>query len=132
MKAWVSFISSKRSPATPVCLNLADEPILRRGSIAHHRAGRTKYLVCSGTGPDADWYRNLCAQPAAAVQVRNRRWHPTKRLLDPDEAAERFAMYETAHPKTAARLLRSMGNSYDGTDEGRREMIVDMPMVAFS
>ncbi len=91
-----------------------------------------EYIVCSGTGPKADWYRNISKTPATALQVGNRTWTPTQRLLPTDEAAERFARYEAKHPSTAKRLLSSMGRSYDGTDAGRRTMIADMPMVAFS
>ena len=100
--------------------------------VVEHDRSTHEYVVCSGTGPQADWYRNLEAAPAPEVQVGNRSWVPEQRLLDPDEAARRFADYERAHPRTATRLLRSMGNSYDGTDEGRRRMVLDMPMVAFS
>ena len=39
--------------------------------------------------------------------------------------------YERAHPKTAAKLYSMMGVSYDGTDEGRVEMMAKIPMVAF-
>lgn len=39
--------------------------------------------------------------------------------------------YERAHPKTAVKLYSMMGVSYDGTDEGRLEMMAKIPMVAF-
>lgn len=93
---------------------------------------RREWIVCSGTGPQADWYRNLRARPALGVQVANRRWTPVQRFLDADEAAEVFQGYESDHPRTAGRLLQSMGNTYDGTDAGRIAMMADMPMVAFS
>ena len=99
--------------------------------VAHDRTTH-EFIVCSGTGPRADWYRNITALPAVEVQVRNHRWTPTQRLLPQQEAAERFADYERLHPTTARRLLTSMGNAYDGTDEGRFEMMAQMPMVAFS
>lgn len=52
--------------------------------------------------------------------------------MSQQEAAERFADYERRHPRAAARLLKSMGNSYDGTDSGRFQMMAPMPIVAFS
>jgi deazaflavin-dependent oxidoreductase (nitroreductase family) len=97
-----------------------------------HDRDAGEYLVCSGTGPQADWYRNLQVTPAPEVQVGTRRWCPHQRLLAADEAAEAFHRYERAHPATARRLLQSMGNAYDGTDAGRVAMMADMPMVAFS
>lgn len=91
-----------------------------------------EYFVCSGTGPQAQWYLNLKATPPIEVQVKNRRWRPTMRFVDAGEAAKRFGKYEAKHKATAEKLLASMGNSYDGTDAGRIEMMAKMPMVAFS
>jgi len=100
--------------------------------VVQHDHATHEYVVCSGTGPRADWFRNLQAEPVLQIQVRSRRWVPSQRFLDSVEAAQRFAGYEHDHPRTARRLLASMGNSYDGTDEGRVAMMAQMPMVAFS
>jgi deazaflavin-dependent oxidoreductase (nitroreductase family) len=99
--------------------------------VAHDRDAR-EYFVCSGTGPGADWYRNLLAAPAPFIQVGARSWRPVQRFVADVEAAGRFARYEARHPRMSKRLLRSMGNSYDGSDRGRIEMMARMPMVAFS
>lgn len=100
--------------------------------VVEHLRQAGEYIVCSGTGPHADWYQNLLARPAAEVEVRNRRWQPTQRPLTQSEAAACFARYEGRHPRTAAHLLQTMGKSYDGTDAGRLEMMAEMPMIAFS
>ena len=92
---------------------------------------RREYIVCSGTGPQADWYRNLQAHPAVEIQVGKKRWQPSQRFLSPEEAAERFARYEGRHRRTSAALLREMGNKYDGTDQDRTRMMAGMPMVGF-
>ena len=97
-----------------------------------HDTATGEYIVCSGTGRDADWYRNISATPVTSVQVRNRVWAPEQVMLTDEEAGTRFAEYERAHPKTAARLLDSMGRSYDGTDEDRVRMMAGIPMVSFS
>lgn len=97
-----------------------------------HDTATGEYIICSGTGPTADWYRNLRATPSRSIQIKNREWVPQQRLLEGDEAATRFAVYEAHHAKAARRLLESMGNSYDGSDEGRLAMMPDMPMVAFT
>lgn len=96
-----------------------------------HDLDAGEYLVCSGTGPQADWYRNLRVTPALQVQVGSHHWAPRQRLLSAEEAAVSFAVYERAYPSTARRLLESMGNSYDGTDAGRVAMMAQMPMVVF-
>ncbi len=87
------------------------------------------YILCSGTGPQADWYRNISNQPATALWVGTRRFLVDQRFLTPSEAATVFAGYERAHPKAAARLQQLMGVSHDGTHEGRVAMVTQIPMV---
>lgn len=93
-----------------------------------HRSGDA-YLVCSGTGPKADWYRNITANPAVALWVGSRRHEVEQRFLDDSEAATTFAGYERAHPGAAARLTDLMGVSHDGTHTGRMGMVAQIPMV---
>lgn len=100
--------------------------------IVEHDRSTHEYIVCSGLGPGADWYRNIRANPPLEVQVRNRRWRPEVRFLQPEEAASTLRDYEVRHPKALKRLLGSMGRSYDGTEAGRLELVKEIPMVAFS
>lgn len=88
-----------------------------------------RYTLCSGTGPNADWYRNLKVNPPEALWVGSRRYAATARFLDPSEGATIFAGYEQAHPKAAVRLQDLMGVSHDGTHEGRTAMIAKIPMM---
>lgn len=99
--------------------------------VVHHDESSGEYVVCSGTGPDADWYRNIAAGPAVSIQVRNEVWTPEQRMLTAEEAARVFAGYEERHPKAARRLLASMGQAYDSTDADRVRMMGNIPMVAF-
>jgi deazaflavin-dependent oxidoreductase (nitroreductase family) len=87
------------------------------------------FILCSGTGPDADWYRNLKSNPAQALWVGSHRHEVDQRFLVDSEAATTFAGYEQAHPKAAARLTDLMGVSHDGTHGGRMEMVAKIPMV---
>jgi deazaflavin-dependent oxidoreductase (nitroreductase family) len=96
------------------------EVVLRRGDA---------YVLCSGTGPKADWYRNIRAAPAVALWVGARRYEVEQRFLDDSEAATAFAAYERAHPQAAARLTELMGVSHDGTHQSRVEMVGHIPMV---
>jgi deazaflavin-dependent oxidoreductase (nitroreductase family) len=95
-------------------------------------AGRTdtEWICTSGTGPEADWYRNLRANGAEAVWIGARRRGASVRFLEPTEAASFMAAYESEHPRTAAKLYEVMGVSYDGTDEDRVLMMSEIPMVA--
>lgn len=91
-----------------------------------------EWVCTSGTGPGADWYRNLQAGGLEAVWVGSRRHRASVRFLEQTEAASVMGTYERAHPRTAAKLYSVMGVSYDGTDEGRVKMMAKIPMVAFS
>jgi deazaflavin-dependent oxidoreductase (nitroreductase family) len=103
--------------------------LLRRTPLETVRRDGDRYVLCSGTGPKADWYRNLHAAPAEALWVGAHRFPVTQRFLADAEAAAAFAVYEGAHPKAAARLTDMMGISYDGTDAGRVAMVAQIPMV---
>lgn len=92
-----------------------------------------EWISTSGTGPNADWYRNLEAGCLQAVWLgSSRHANATVRFLEADEAGPVFATYEAEHQKAAVKLMASMGVSYDGTDEGRVDMMRQIPMVAFT
>ncbi len=100
--------------------------------VAGRGSGDNTYIVTSGTGPRADWYRNIMGGGLQAVWVGSRRHTATMRSLEAEEAGSVFHDYETAHPKAAAKLMDSMGVSYDGTEAGRVEMMRKIPMVEFT
>lgn len=102
---------------------------LRQTPLEVVRRHNDSYILCSGTGPNADWYRNIKAAPAVALWVGSKRHPVDQRLLDDSEAATVFAGYEQAHPKAASRLTDLMGVSHDGTHESRKEMVAKIPMV---
>ena len=102
---------------------------LRQTPLEVVRRDADAYVLCSGTGPSADWYRNIRNRPAVALWVGARRYPVDQRFLSANEAATVFAGYERAHPKAAARLLQLMGVSHDGTHESRVTMVEQIPMV---
>jgi deazaflavin-dependent oxidoreductase (nitroreductase family) len=90
------------------------------------------YVVCSGFGQKADWYRNVRAHPDVAIQVGRRRLDVTARPLDPAEGGEIMARYAPRHPKAAARLVRLMGFSVDGTADDYRRVGRELPFLRLS
>ena len=88
-------------------------------------------MCTSGTGPNADWYRNLQANGVEAVWVGSSRHAASVRFLESEEAASVMADYERARPGTAAKLYDVMDVSYDGTRVGLIAMMDQIPMVAF-
>jgi deazaflavin-dependent oxidoreductase (nitroreductase family) len=58
-----------------------------------------RYVVASGYGERADWYRNIRARPCVHVSVGRRRHIPAvARPLAPNEAAQALEAYRAAHP----------------------------------
>lgn len=69
------------------------------------RPGPDRYVVVSGFGERAQWYRNVRATPAVRVSVGWRRSVPATAVVLPrDRAAELFAEYPRRHPRSWARL----------------------------
>lgn len=104
---------------------------LRQTPLAVIRRQDNSYTVCSETGPDADWYRNIKANPATRMWVGSHRYDVEQRFLDDSEAATALARCETDHPKIAARLTNALGDLHDGTHRGRMETVHKIPMVEF-
>ena len=44
--------------------------------VVEHDTESGEFIVSSGTGPGADWYRNIVANPVQEVQVKNDSWKP--------------------------------------------------------
>ena len=80
---------------------------LRRATVLEvidHEPGR--YVVVSGFGERAQWYRNVMANTAVRVSSGTRRRVPAAaRRLDEAEAAEVLRRYRARHPRAWARLV---------------------------
>jgi deazaflavin-dependent oxidoreductase (nitroreductase family) len=71
--------------------------------IDHPRPGT--YVVVSGFGTRAQWFRNVRASPRVRVYARGRQPAPaTARLLTSDETAAALAGYAAGHPRAWAAL----------------------------
>ena len=97
------------------------------------RAG--EFVVMSGFGRPADWYRNLAAAPAVEVAAGNRRFRPAHRVLGEAEAVEVRADYERRNRRVAIVVRRVLTWlvcwNHDGSDEARRRLLQELPVVAF-
>ncbi len=90
---------------------------------------RDGWIVASGFGPDAQWYRNLHSTPAATVQA-GRRYHAvTARFLTPAEGGRLMVDYARRHPRAARALCRFMGFAVDGSASAFRAAGEHIPFV---
>lgn len=90
------------------------------------------YVVVSGFGRKADWYRNVRANPDVTVQVSGRTIPATAHSVPRQEAEEIMVRYGTKRPRVARYLLRTlMGLEVDGSEADFREAGGHLPMVRF-
>ena len=89
--------------------------------VVEHKPAGGNWIVASGFGPRADWYRNLRAEPKTVIQVGNRHRAVTAHFLTPDDGAEIMTRYARRHPRAARRLCAFMGFQSDGGEAGYRE-----------
>lgn len=83
---------------------------------------RDVFVIVSGFGDRAQWYRNVRAQPAVHVSSGFRRHVPARATaLDPDESAAMLRQYATAHP-ASWKFLK-------GAIEKATGDVQDLPMV---
>ncbi|WP_233159611.1 nitroreductase family deazaflavin-dependent oxidoreductase [Pseudonocardia sp. MH-G8] len=78
------------------------------------------YLVASGYGGRAQWFRNVTAQPRVRFQVGRRRFTGRAEVLPPAESGRRLAAYAHDHPRTAAALMRTLGHDVEGPEAYER------------
>jgi deazaflavin-dependent oxidoreductase (nitroreductase family) len=90
------------------------------------------YVVASGWGPNAAWYRNILHTPDVTIQAGTRTIPVTAIPLDKDEGGDVFVRYASRH-RTAARYMlpRVLGYSVDGSDADFRAVGQHLPFVRF-
>lgn len=103
--------------------------------VVHRDRATGEVVVLCGFGRTADWYRNIRRTPAVEVVVARERFRPQQRFLGEDEAVAVLADYERRHRWVAPvvrRLLGGLlGRRYDGSAAARRELVRQLPLVAF-
>jgi deazaflavin-dependent oxidoreductase (nitroreductase family) len=104
--------------------------------VAGTNPARHELMVMSGLGPTSNWYRNLHANGAAEIEIGRRRFSARYRELDVDEAAQILAAYEHRYrfitPIVRYLLSKLVGWRYDGSNAARRQLLTELPMVAFA
>lgn len=94
-----------------VCLEVVDHPS------AH------TYVIVSGFGDHAQWYRNLKAQPACRISTGKQTRQPaTARFMDTREATSVLVSYQAEHPFAWKRLK-------DAIEHATGRPLVTLPMV---
>ncbi len=100
--------------------------------VVTHDPSDDSFVVASGWGPTAAWYRNVVDKPEVSIQVGRRTILVRAVPLSEDEGADIFAKYAAQHRTAAKHLLpRLMGFAVDGSEADFRAVGQRMPFVRF-
>ena len=100
--------------------------------VVDHDLRDDSYVVASGWGATAAWYRNVRHAPQVSIDVGRRTIPVTAVALPTEEAADIFADYAARHRALAKYLLsRVMGLEVDGLEADFREVGRRLPFVRF-
>ncbi len=100
--------------------------------VVTHDPADGSYVVASGWGPTAGWYRNVLQTAKVGIQVGTRTLPVTAMPLSRDDGAEIFAQYAAQHRGLARHLLpRLMGFSVDGSEADFRAVGRQLPFIRF-
>ena len=98
--------------------------------VVEHDRTEGSFVVASGWGNTAAWYRNILHTPEVSIQVGRHTIPVTALPLTAEEGADIFARYAAHHRAAATYLLpRLMGFSVDGTEADFRAVGQRMPFV---
>jgi hypothetical protein len=86
-------------------------------------------VVVSGWGDRADWYMNIQAGGALAIESGGERYVPTQRFLTPTEVYQALRSYLHRNRWATGIVHRLFGLRFDGSDDQTR--IHDLRGVAF-
>ena len=100
--------------------------------VIRHDADTGAYVVCSGWGEGADWFRNVLKTPDVAIAVGRRRSAATATRLSEAEGEQIFLAYARRHPRAFRSLTRVLLNQRAESMEALcRQMARTAPVVAF-
>ncbi|HUN88315.1 MAG TPA: nitroreductase family deazaflavin-dependent oxidoreductase [Terriglobales bacterium] len=103
--------------------------------VMEYRKQVPEAVVMSGFGRKSSWLLNLQAHPGAEVQIGSQRWVASFRFLDAEEATAVVRSYETRNwlilPVVRYVLSRLLGWRYSGSEQERRRLVSQLPLIAF-
>lgn len=97
--------------------------------LVRHDRERKVYVVVSGWGEKADWYRNIGEHPQVEIQVRRARMRAVAERIDPGTAGEELARYGMKNPGGLQSLARLMGYRISQDESDYRALGEYLPVV---
>lgn len=99
--------------------------------VVHREPAAGVYVIASGWGERAQWFRNVMATPRVEVMVGVRRFAADARRLPVDEAHAILTDYTRRHPKAFRTLSKFMvGEPLEPNADGARALAEVVPLVS--
>jgi deazaflavin-dependent oxidoreductase (nitroreductase family) len=89
------------------------------------------YIVASGFGEKADWYKNVMAHPEVKIQVGSRHLYARAERLPLEQATAEMLDYNRRHPAALKTLAGILGYKSDGSEADVRYMATVIPILVF-
>ncbi len=91
-----------------------------------------EYYVVSGFGTHSQWYQNITHNPAAVIQVGNKKMTAIAKQLNSEEASQVILDYTQKYPKNLKNLGAMLGYDIEHTPEGYLAFGREIPVICFS
>lgn len=98
--------------------------------VVRHDAASDTFIIASGFGEQAQWYRNLLHQPEITIQSGRRTLAVRAERLAHAEAVAELVRYGREHPRAAKTLGRYLGLEWDGSPGQAERVAAHLPIVA--
>jgi deazaflavin-dependent oxidoreductase (nitroreductase family) len=98
--------------------------------VVRHDKESGAYIVASGFGEKADWYKNVMAHPEITIQVGRKRLAARAERLPLPQATEVMLDYNRRHPAMLRTLAGIMGYRSDGSEADARFFAGVIPILA--
>ncbi|MBN1312883.1 MAG: nitroreductase family deazaflavin-dependent oxidoreductase [Anaerolineae bacterium] len=99
--------------------------------VVRHDQETGAYIVASGFGEKADWYKNIIAQPLVTIQVGLKVMPVCAERLSTSEAIREMLDYNRRYPNALRALAGIMGYRTDGSEADVRALGEIIPILAF-
>jgi hypothetical protein len=94
-------------------------------------AGSHEAVVFSAWGRNANWFRNIEAHPALAIEIGGESYVPEQRFLSEDEGVAVVVEFRRRHPWRTRIACALLGWGDLGSEAAVREFVRSRPFVAF-
>ena len=99
--------------------------------VVRHDKQADAYIVASGFGKNADWYKNVAVHPDVKIQVGRRHVSARAERLPVERAIEEILDYKFRHPAALKTLAGILGYKSDGSDVDVKFLATVIPILAF-